>query len=108
MADDLQQRVLDFLDAFYGGDTEEALKVCTDDVLLRLHLPVELFPNLGPRRGKQAVADLIDIHEARYSSRLHEVRFVVANRQHAAAIVDVTFTRRSDGRVLKTPASGAG
>ncbi len=102
MADDLQrQRVLNFFDAFYGGDTEKALKTCTNDLLLMVHLPVELFPHLGPRRGKQAVAELIDIHEARYSSRHHQVKFVVADRHHAAAIVDVTFTKRSDGRVLK-------
>ena len=104
MADELQrQRVLNFLDALYGGDTAKALKACTEDVLLMVHLPVELFPHLGPRRGKQAVAELMAIHEARYSSRQHQARFVVADRHHAAAIVDVTFTKRSDGRVLKIP-----
>ncbi len=96
-----RQRVLKFLAALYGGDTEAAMKCCTEDVLLMIYLPVELFPHLGPRRGRKAVADLMEVHEARYSSRRHEVRFVVADSQRAAAIVDVTYTKRGDGRVIQ-------
>ena len=104
MAEDLQrQRVLNFLEAFYGGDTEAALKYCADDVLMMVYLPVELFPHLGPRHGKQAVAELMGVHEARYSSRRFDVKFMVADRQRAAAIVDVAFTKRTDGRVLQMP-----
>ena len=96
-----RQRVLNFLAALYGGDAEAAMKCCTDDVLLMIYLPVELFPHLGPRRGRKAVADLMEVHEARYSRRHHEVRFVVADSQRAAAIVDVTYTKRVDGRVIQ-------
>jgi hypothetical protein len=41
--------------------------------------------------------------DARYSKRQHEVKFIVADRQQAAAIVDVTYTKRSDGRVIQLP-----
>ena len=41
--------------------------------------------------------------DARYSKRRHDVTFIVADRQRAAAIVDVTYTKRSDGRVIQMP-----
>jgi uncharacterized protein len=104
MADDInRQRVLNFLTAFYGGDTDAALKCCADDVLLMVYLPVELFPHLGPKRGRKAIADLMAVLDARYSRRRHEVKSVVADRHRAAVIVDVTYTKRADGRVIQLP-----
>ena len=63
-----RQRVLNFLDAFYGGDTATALKHCDEEICSMVYLPVELFPHLGPRQGKAAIAELIAIHAARYSA----------------------------------------
>jgi ketosteroid isomerase-like protein len=97
-----RQRVLNFLEAFYGGDRAAALKCCDDDIESMVYLPVELFPHLGPRRGKEAIAELIDIHEARYSKRRFDVKFLVADDVRAAAIIDVAFTKRTDGRVLRS------
>ena len=98
-----RQRVLNFLDAFYGGDTATALKYCDDEICSLVYLPVELFPHLGPRQGKAAISELIAIHAARYSKRRFEVKFLVADEQRAAAIIDVAFTKRTDGRVLQMP-----
>lgn len=104
MADELQrQRVVNFLAGYYGGDVGAALKCCAEDVLLMVYLPVELFPHLGPQRGGKAVADLMAVLDARYSKRRHEVKFLVADRHRAAAIVDVTYTKRGDGRVIHLP-----
>ena len=103
MADITRQRVLNFLGAYYGGDVEAAQKCCAEDMLLMVYLPVELFPHLGPQRGRKAVAELMAVLEARYSQRRHEVKFLVADRQRAAAIVDVTYTKRADGRVIRLP-----
>jgi len=41
--------------------------------------------------------------DARYSKQRHEVKFLVADRHRAAAIVDVTYTKRADGRVIHLP-----
>jgi len=98
-----RQRVLNFLEAFYGGDAATALKHCDDEIESMVYLPVELFPHLGPRHGKAAIAELIAIHAARYSKRSFEVKFLVADEQRAAAIIDVAFTKRTDGRVLQMP-----
>lgn len=98
-----RQRVLNFFAGYYGGDVEAAVKCCAEDMLLMVYLPVELFPHLGPQRGRKAVADLMAVLDARYSMRRHEVKFLVADRQRAAAIIDVTYTKRADGRVIRLP-----
>ena len=104
MTDSLaRQRVLNFLAAYYGGDTDTAMKCCAEDVLLMVYLPVELFPHLGPQHGRKAISDLMAVLDARYSKRRHEVKLIVADNKHAAAIVDVTYTKRSDGRVIQLP-----
>jgi ketosteroid isomerase-like protein len=98
-----RQRVLNFLAGYYGGDVDAATRCCAEDMLLMVYLPVELFPHLGPQRGRKAVADLMAVLDARYSKRRHEVKFLVADRHRAAAIVDVTYTKRADGRVIHLP-----
>ena len=104
MADEInRQRVLKFFDAYYRGDTEAAAKCCAADVLLMVYLPVELFPHLGPQRGRKAVTDLMAVLDARYSRQRHEVKFLVADKQRAAAIIDVTYTKRGDARVIQLP-----
>lgn len=106
MSAELQrQRVLKFLHAFYSGDVETALKGCDDDIASMVYLPVELFPHLGPRRGKAAISELMGIHDARYSKRQFEVKFLVADEERAAAIIDLAFTKRTDGRVLQLPSA---
>jgi len=102
MAEQLhQQRVLNFLNAYYGGDTEAALKCCDDDVLCMVYLPVELFPYLGPRRGKAALAEVLASNEARFSARRFAVKQMVADGKSAAVILDAAFTKRDDGRVVQ-------
>ena len=104
MADDInRQRVLNFLVAYYGGDTDAAQQCCAEDLMIMVYLPVELFPHLGPQHGRKAISDLMAVLDARYSSRRHEVKFICADRQRAAAIVDVTYTKRADGRVIHLP-----
>src|SRR5438128_10934357 len=102
MADDInRQRVLNFLDAYYGGDTAAAVKCCAEDMLLMVYLPVELVPHLGPQRGRKAVAELMAVLDARYSERRHEVKSIVSDRHRAAAIVDAIYANRGDGRVTR-------
>jgi len=43
-----------------------------------VYMPVELFPYLGERRGKTAVAELLEVHEARFSGRRFDVKLMVA------------------------------
>ena len=99
-----RRRVLKFLEASYAGDIDAALACCTDDVSTLAYLPVELFPHLGPRQGKAAIAELLRHQAARYSRRSFEISFLTASADGAAAILEVSLTKRSDGRVIRLTA----
>ena len=71
MVEDLhRQRVLNFLDAFYSGDIEAAQACCDDDFDSITHAPVELFPHLGHKHGRNWVAEAIRTQQQRYSSAI--------------------------------------
>ena len=99
-----RRRVLKYLEASYAGDIDAALACCTEDVSTLAYLPVELFPHLGPRQGKAAVAELLHHQAARYSRRSFEISFLTASDDGAAAILEVSLTKRSDGRVIRLTA----
>ena len=61
-----------------------------------VYLPVELFPHLGPRRGKAAISELMDVHEARYSGRRFEVKFLVVDEARAADASPAEMAGRSN------------
>ena len=98
---DSQAQVIAFLDAFYAGEVQRTLACCDDNIKLMVYLPVELFPHLAPRHGKAAMAALVELHCARYSERRYEVTFMTADRLRVATILDLSFTKRTDGRVMK-------
>lgn len=105
MVEQLHRRlVLKYLEASYAGDIDAALACCTEDVSTLAYLPVELFPHLGPRRGKAAVAELLRQQAARYSRRSFEISFLTASADGAAAILEISLTKRSDGRVIRLTA----
>ena len=88
------------LDAFYAADVARTLACCDDDIALMVHLPVELFPHLARRRGKEAMAAMVELHAARYSERRYEITFMTADRQRVAVMLELSFTKRADGRAM--------
>ena len=98
-----RQRVLNFLEAFYGGDRAASLKCCDDDIEYDARSAGGIVSASRPWRGKEVIAELIAIYEVRYSKRRFDVKFLVADDVRAAAIIDVAFTKRTDGRVLTMP-----
>jgi uncharacterized protein len=102
MVEDLhRQRVLNFLDAFYGGDVEAALACCDDEFDSITHAPVELFPHLGHKHGRNWVAEAIQTQQQRYSSRKYAITFLAVDGASVATIQQVSLRKRSDGRVLQ-------
>lgn len=101
MVEDLhRQRVLNFLDAFYSGDTEAALACCDDEFDSITHAPVELFPHLGHKHGKDWVAELIRTQQKRYSSRKYEIIFLAVDGARVATIQQISLRKRNDDRVV--------
>src|ERR1700737_915483 len=101
MVEDLhRQRVLNFLDAFYSGDTEAALACCDDDFDSITHAPIELFPHLGHKHGKDWVAEAIRTQQKRYSSRKYEIKFLAVDDAKVATIQYLSLCKRNDDRVV--------
>jgi ketosteroid isomerase-like protein len=94
--------VLDFLNAFYSGDIDGALALCTDDIDFLSYAPVELLPHLGHRRGKREVAETWATLHERYSSMRYELPQFVAEGDRAACIIRIFFRKSARDRILQT------
>ena len=102
MVDELhRQRLLNFLDVFYGGDIEGALSCCTDDIDFFANAPIDILPHMGHHRGKDAVRTMWQTVHARYSSMRHEVPIIVAEGDKVAAHIRVFFRKSSNDRIVQ-------
>jgi uncharacterized protein len=102
MTETTRKTVLEFLEAFYSGDTERALTLCTDDVDFLCYAPVDLLPHLGHRRGREELAETWQALHGRYSSMRHEVPQLVADADSAACIIRIFFRKSTRDRVVQT------
>ena len=102
MSDANKQLVRDFLTAFYSGDIEAAFATCDDDVEFIVNAPVEFFPHFGPRHGKVDVAETWRALHARYASMRHDVPFLIADDNRAAAIIKIFFRKSLTDRIVQT------
>jgi ketosteroid isomerase-like protein len=101
MVEDLhRQRVLNFLDAFYSGDSDAALACCDDEFDSITHAPIELFPHLGHKHGKNWIAEAIRTQQKRYSTRKYEIKFIAVDGDKVATILHVSLRKRSDDRIV--------
>ncbi|MBR1221905.1 nuclear transport factor 2 family protein [Bradyrhizobium sp. U87765 SZCCT0131] len=100
-ASSARQCVLTFLEAFYAGDAARVAQCCDDGFTTLTYAPVEIFPHLGLKHGKEWIAESIRIQEERFSSRHHTLRFVAVEGLRVATLSDVSLVKRNDQRVVK-------
>ncbi len=62
---------------------------------------MEFFPHFGPRHGKIDVAETWRALHVRYASMRHQVPFLIADDNRAAAIIKIFF-RKSSERLVQT------
>jgi ketosteroid isomerase-like protein len=96
-----RQRVLNLLDAFYGGDIEGALARCSDEVEFFSSAPVDLLPHLGHHRGKADLRAMWRTVHARYREMRYEVRIIVAEADKVATCLRAFFRKRSNDRIVQ-------
>jgi ketosteroid isomerase-like protein len=96
-----RQHVLDVLAMLYAGDIEGALAKCSEDVDHFVAAPVDLFPHLGARRGKQQVRAMWQTILSRYSDLRHEVRSIIAEADRVAVDLRVFMRKRANDRMLQ-------
>src|SRR5258708_12630643 len=97
MGEDLhRQRVLKFLDAYYAGDADAATACCDEDFDSITYAPIELFPHLGHKHGKDWVAEMIRTQKKRYSSRKYELKFLSVDADKVATIQQIALRKPND------------
>lgn len=97
-----RKTILAFLEAFYAGDIDRALDLCTDDVDFLSYAPVDLLPHLGHRRGRQQLAETWKTLHGRYSHMRYEVPYLVAEDDQAACIIRIFLHKSARDRVVQT------
>jgi uncharacterized protein len=100
MAEDHRQRVLNFLDAFYSGDADAAMACCDGDIDSITHAPIDLFPHLGHKHGKDWVAEAIRIQQKRYSDRKYEMKVIAVEGDKVATMQYISLRKRNDDRIV--------
>lgn len=96
-----RQRVLNLLDTLSARDLEATLDRCTDDVDFLTHAPIDVFPHLGARHGKDELRALWRTVLARYSAIRYEAVQIVAEGDEVAAYLRTFFTKRSNERIVQ-------
>ncbi len=96
--------VIRFLDAFYAGDIVAAEACCHEAVSTITHAPVDLFPHLGFKQGRNWLGEVIRAQQQRFTQRRHLLRFIAADGLRVATICDLSFAKRRDGRIVQISA----
>src|SRR5579864_3289980 len=71
-----KQCVVELIEAFYAGDIERALSLCSDDVDFFSNAPIDILPHLGHHRGKDDVRQMWQTVHERYSGMRNEMPFI--------------------------------
>lgn len=95
-----REHVLGYLHAIYARDIAKALTFLDDEFDFVGHVPVELFPHLGARHGKDEIAETLNAVQKRYASIQHEVLFIAAEANRVATIIRVHLRKRSNDRMI--------
>ena len=96
-----RQRVLNFLEVFYSGDTEGALSRCSDDVEFFSNAPVDILPHMGRHSGKADMRGMWEMIHTRYYDMRHEVRTIVAQNDKVAVDLRVFFKKSLNSRIVQ-------
>jgi ketosteroid isomerase-like protein len=97
-----KQRILDNLRHGYTGDVEQAVSYYDDDIDFIAYAPIEIFPALGQKLGKAAMAQSLVAFRALYDPIAYTLTSVVAEGERVAVSLDISLPSRDTGRVINT------
>ena len=84
MDDSLRQRHYALYAAIAAGRIDDALRDFDNDVIMTSYAPVEVFPELGRRQGKAAVAATMHAMQADFEHLSYTPVFMVTEAENAA------------------------
>ncbi len=101
-----KRRVIELYEAFFAGDIESALALCSDDIDFFSNAPVDILPHLGHHRGKDDVRQMWKTVHERYSSMRNEMPFIVAEDDKVAVQLRAFFVKRLNNRTVQFDVAG--
>ncbi len=97
----LRKRLYELYAAYAEGRIEEALVEFDDKVVMTSYAPVDIFPYLGRKQGKAAVAATMNAAHADFEYLSYQPVFMVTEQDDAAVIVLARLRQRATGRTIQ-------
>jgi ketosteroid isomerase-like protein len=101
MAKDLRRRIVGLYGDYAEGRFSPVLDACDDDVDFLSYAPRDVFPYLGHRRGKSALAATFQAARMRFEYVSLQPVSVVIEDDNAAVILLSRQRQRATGRVIQ-------
>ena len=92
--------VRELYDAYARGDVERFAGMIADDIEWIIHGPVQVFPFVGPRHGKEEVLATLAGIAKDYALERYEPDIIIVENDRAAVSSNVAFKQRTSGRTL--------
>jgi len=97
----LRKRLYDLYAAYAEGRIDEVLREYDDNVVMTSHAPVDIFPYLGRKQGKAAVAATMNTAHAAFEYLSYQPVFMVTEQDDAAVIILARLRQRATGRTIQ-------
>ena len=101
MGELLRKRLYELYAAYAEGRIDEALREFDDSVVMTSYAPVDIFPYLGRKQGKAAVAATMKAAHADFEYLAYQPVFMVTETEDAAVIVLARLRQRTTGRIIQ-------
>lgn len=98
---DIRAHIEEIYAAYARGESARFAAALHDDVDWVIYGPVEVFPFMGPRRGKQAVIVTLGEIAAAYEVQSYRPEVIIVEGNRAAVMSDTSFRQRETNRVLR-------
>ena len=99
MTEFLRSRLFELYAAFAAGRIDDALRDFDDKVVMTSYAPIEVFPSLGRRQGKAAVAATMRAMHADFEHLSYAPVFMVT--ETAAVILLARLRQRATDRIIQ-------
>ena len=97
----LRTRLYELYAAYAEGRIDDALTSFGDEVTMISYAPVDVFPYLGRKQGKAAIAATMRSAHSEFEYLGYTPVFMVTEKETAAAIVLARLRQRTTGRIIQ-------
>jgi ketosteroid isomerase-like protein len=96
----LRQRLTAIYAAYERSDLDAVLSAFDENADFISYLPRDVFPYLGHRAGKAAIAATLQAVHAQFEFLSYQPTFMVTEGETAAAMIEMRLRQRSTGRTI--------